>query len=136
MSMLFARTAGVTGGRVVALAVLSLLFASVTYGFAASNTVNPGSAGEGAATITGYAVTNVKYNLNAANPSNIDSAQFSLTGTVKPSTVKARLVSGTGSWYDCSSASTASPYAYTCATTSPSQATTTVANELRVVAAD
>lgn len=121
--------------RFITLAILTLVFASVAYGFAAANTVPAGNAGDGQNAISGYTVSNVNYNLNATNPANIDSAAFDLAGTTKPSTVKSRLVSGGGAWYSCSTSSTASPYRYTCATTSP-QATTAAADELRVVAVD
>lgn len=120
--------------RMITLAILVLVFASATYGFAAANTVPTGNAGDGSNSISGYAVSSVKYNLNAANPSSIDSAAFDVAGSVKPSTVKAKLVTG-GSWYTCDTASTSAPWRYTCATTSP-QVTTQSADELRVVAVD
>ena len=120
--------------RTITLAILVLVFMSVAYGFAAQNTVPSGNAGDGANTISGYSVSAVNYGLNNANPGNVDSVAFDLTGNVKPATVKAKLAAG-GGWYSCSTASTASPWRYTCATTSP-QATTASADELRVVAAD
>jgi hypothetical protein len=121
--------------RFVALIILALVFASVTYGFAAANTVPAGNVGDGSGAISGYTVSNVKYNLNTSNPGNIDSVAFDLAGAVKPTTVKAKLVASGSTWYSCTTSSTTSPYSYTCATTSP-QATVANADELRVVAAD
>lgn len=122
--------------RMITLAVLTLVFASVAYGFAAANTVPASNAGDGQNTISGYTVSNVKYTLNTTNPANIDAVSFDLAGSAnKPATVKAKLETSGSSWYSCTSASTTSPFAYTCATTSP-QATALGANELRVVAAD
>lgn len=121
--------------RAIALGVVALVFASATYGYAAANTVPTGNAGDGQNNISGYTVSNVKYTLNASDPGNIDAAAFDLAGAAKPETVKAKLVGGVGSYYNCTTTSTASPYRYTCPTTSP-QATTAGANELRVIAAD
>lgn len=121
--------------RMITLAVLTLVLASVAYGFAAANTVPTGNAGDGSNAISGYTVSSVNYSLNASNPANIDSVAFDLAGSTKPSTVKGRLVTSGGAWYSCSTSSTTSPYRYTCATTSP-QATTAAADELRVVAVD
>lgn len=121
--------------RVVTLAVLALILTSLAYGFAAANTVPAGNAGDGAGQISGYTVSNVKYALNETNPSNIDSVAFDLAGNVKPATVKAKLITSSNTFYSCTSSSTASPYRYSCATTSP-QATSAAADELRVVAVD
>jgi len=80
--------------------------------------------------ITGYVVSSVKYNLNASNPSNIDSVTFTLdSAPVAGSTLKAQLAPA-GSWYSCTNVATA----VTCAVTSP-QATVVAATNLRVVIA-
>ena len=126
----------VFNARFVSLAILLFVFATATYGFAAANTVPAGNAGDGSGAISGYTVSNVKYNLNATNPNNIDSAQFDLAGTSKPTTVKAKLVSSGSTWYSCTTSSASSPYSFSCATTSAQQATTASADELRVVAVD
>lgn len=124
--------------RLLALLALSFVFASAGFGFAAGNTVPTKNAGDGSATISGYSVGTPSYALDNTNPGNIDSVTFTLTpsgGGGKPTTVKTKLVSSGSTWYTCTSASTASPYSYTCATTSP-QATVSTADELRVVAAE
>lgn len=124
----------ILNARMITLAILALVFASTAYGFAASNTVPTGNAGDGANAISGYSVSNVKYNLNNANPGNIDSVAFDVAGAVKPSTVKAKLVTG-GAFYSCDTASANAPYRFSCLTTAP-QVTTAAADELRVVAVD
>lgn len=120
--------------RVMALGVVALVFSGTTYGFAAANTVPAGNAGDGQNVISGYTVGSVKYTLNNTDPGNVDAVAFTLTGAAKPQTVKARVVNG-GAYYNCSTASTASPFSYSCATTSP-QATAAGADQLRVIAAD
>lgn len=97
----------------------------------ASNTVSTSAAGAGSATISGYTVTDVHYNLNASNPQNIDSVTF-VVDTAPPagSTVKVKLVAAGSTYYSCTNSSTT----VTCATTSP-QATVAAADQLLVVAA-
>ena len=96
--------------RRVALVVLLLLVTgTAAYAFTAANTVPTTQAGIGSANISGYAVTNVKYNLEAANPANIDSLEFDLNGVA--TTVKAKVNSAPGTPYaNCTAAGTH----YTC----------------------
>ena len=113
--------------RLLATALMVLVFATAAFAFAASNTVPGSYAGEGAGTVSGYTVTSVVYNLNATTASNIDSVTFTLNAAA--TTVKVRLVT-TGSYYSCTNTSGNN---WSCATTSP-QATVAAADELRVVA--
>jgi hypothetical protein len=106
-----------------------LVFATTAFAFAATNTVPATYAGEGASTTSGYIVTNVVYNLNAATASNIDSVTLTLDAAA--STVKVRLVT-TGSYYSCTNTSGNN---WSCATTAP-QATVAAADELRVIASE
>jgi hypothetical protein len=109
--------------------LLALVFATAAFAFAATNTVPGTYAGEGAGAVSGYTVTNVVYNLNATNASNIDSVSFTLNAAA--STVKVRLVT-TGSFYNCTNTS---GFNWNCNTTSP-QATVAAADELRVIASE
>jgi hypothetical protein len=111
--------------------VIVWLFA--THAFTASNSVEAGRRGEGAATISGYAVSQVHQNLNAVNPRNIDSVTFVLDAPADASTVEIQLASG-GEWYPCS-ISGAAATDVTCPTTLP-QATLAGFHELTVVAAN
>ena len=107
-----------------------LAMSAVAFAFAAANTVPESGAGDGSATISGYAVTNVSYTLNATNPANIDSVAFEvnpIAGASAPTTVKARLVTD-GTWYACSGG----PVNWTCNVTG---VTALAANNLQVVAA-
>jgi hypothetical protein len=95
--------------RRLALVVLLLLtIGSAAYAFTAANTVPNTQAGIGSGTISGYTVTNVEYNLEAANPANIDSVEFDLNGAA--GTVKAKVVSSSTTYTDCTAAGTH----YTC----------------------
>ena len=108
----------------------TVALAAGAYAYTNSNTVGASQAGDGSGAITGYVISSVKYNLNASNPSNIDSVTFSLDSTpAAGSTLKAQLAPA-GSWYSCTNVGTA----VTCPVTSP-QATVAAATNLRVVIA-
>ena len=111
---------------VVVIAVL--VFATAAFAFAATNTVPTSYAGEGSGAISGYTVTNLVYNLNATNASNIDSVTFTLSAPA--TTVKASLVPGT--FYNCTNTSGNN---WSCTTTSP-QATVSAATALDIIARD
>ena len=112
---------------IVAIGSLVVVLSVSGYAFTASNTVPNASLGQGSNTISGYTVSSVAYNLNAANPANLDSVTFTISPTTA-STVKVQLASG-GSWYSCTNTSGS----VSCATTSP-QATAAAATSLNVVA--
>jgi hypothetical protein len=111
--------------------MLVLILAAAAYAFAAANTVPETGAGDGNGAISGYAVNNIHYNLNAANPATLDSVQFTLAaiaGAGTPTSVRVQL-NGGGSWYTC----TVAAGTWTC----PVAGTTVLsANNLRVVAAE
>ncbi len=65
-------------GPVLAALAAGAVVAASASAFTASNTVPVSNAGDGSATISGFAVTNVKYALNATNPAMADSVQFDL----------------------------------------------------------
>jgi hypothetical protein len=83
--------------------VLVVAFAAAlalaTYAFTASNTVPGTKAGKGEGAITGYTVSAVAYTL-ASNPANIDSVAFTLSSSA--TSVKAKLVQGSGTYTNCS----------------------------------
>ncbi len=112
------------------IAGLSVLIVGVAAtAFAAANTVPASKAGDGAGAISGYAASNVKHNVNASNPGNIDSVTFDVdSAPAGGSTMKIKLVASGSTWYTCTNVTTA----ITCNTTSP-QATVAAADELRVV---
>jgi hypothetical protein len=110
--------------------LLVLIFASAAFAFAATNTVDATRAGEGAEVISGYTVTLVDYNLNATNPSNIDSVEFRLSGAAN--LVKISLVTG-GQYYNCTNTAGND---WSCDTTIGVQATVAASNSLRVIATD
>jgi hypothetical protein len=97
------------------------------YAFTASNTVPGASLGQGEGAISGYTVSSVAYNLNASDPTKVDSVAFTISPATA-TTVKVQLASG-GSWYSCTNSSGS----VSCATTSP-QLTAAVATTLNVVA--
>jgi hypothetical protein len=109
---------------------LPVALATGAYAYTDSNTVPATKAGDGSGAITGFVVSSVKYNLNASNPSNIDTVTFTLDSTpAAGSTLKSQLAPA-GSWYTCTNVAAA----VTCVVTSP-QATVTAATNLRVVIA-
>lgn len=87
---------------------------SVSYAFAASNTVDVSKAGQGTGAATGYTVTAVGYTLNAVDPTIIDSVYATLNTTPSVgSTAKVQLDSTGGTWFTCTWIATA----LTCDTT-------------------
>jgi hypothetical protein len=116
--------------QILIVVVLAFAFASVTNAFAAANTVPTSYAGDGANTISGYTVANVHYNLNAANPQNIDSVTFTVNAAIPAgSTVQIKLVAASTTFYSCTVTGGTS---VSCTTTG---ATVTPADELRVIIA-
>jgi hypothetical protein len=112
--------------------LIAFAFASVATAYAASNTVPASAAGDGAGAISGYTISAIHYNLNAANPGNIDSVTFTTDTTVSVgATVKIKLVNAGSTWYTCTGQGSTS---MSCITTSP-QATVVSADSLRVIIA-
>lgn len=73
---------------VILAAAAALAFAA--FAFTATNNVPGSYAGDGSATISGYNVSNVAYQLEAGNPENINSVSFTLDANA--GTVHARVV--------------------------------------------
>jgi hypothetical protein len=112
--------------KVIVFTVIMLAFATTAYAFAATNTVPSSYAGEGAGAVSGYTVSALQYNLNAGNPSNIDSVQFTLNAAATD--VQVRLVT-TGSYFSCTNVG----LNWTCLTPG---VTVLAADEVRVIARD
>jgi hypothetical protein len=92
-------------GRARLLGVLAIAAALGVgvYAFTATNTVPDSKAGSGSGNITGYTVSAVAYQLNATTPTNIDTMTFTLDSSA--ATVKAKVVSGSSTYTNCSVAS-------------------------------
>ena len=93
-------------------ALLAFVVATSSFAFAASNTVGTSQAGIGSGTVSGYTVSNISWNLNDANPANVDSVSFSLSGAANEVRARATGTGGAavGSWASCTAAGTT----YTC----------------------
>jgi hypothetical protein len=89
--------------RVALVAPLILAIGSAAYAFTAANTVPDSKAGIGRV-ISGYAVSNIKYKLEAGNPANIDSVEFDLDAPA--GTVKAKVASTNPAYTDCTVSAT------------------------------
>lgn len=114
--------------KVFVIVLIAFVFATVATAFAASNTVPSSAAGDGAGGVSGFTVSSVQYNLNAANPANIDSVTFTLNAAA--GTVKIKLVAAGSTYYSCTNTSGNN---WSCTTTG---ATVSSADELRVIAAN
>jgi hypothetical protein len=115
--------------RLATAALLLLVVAVAGYAFTATNTIaSGGAAGDGSAAITGFTVTNVRYQL-AANPTNLAGVTF----TVAPAatSVRAKVQSAATVYTTCS---IAGGTAVTCTFPIGSQPTVVSANQLRVIA--
>jgi hypothetical protein len=119
--------------RIFLIVIVVFAFATVAYASAAANTVNPSKAGDGSGAVSGYTVSAVHYNLNATNPSNIDSVTFTLNvAPVAGSTIKIKLVNAGTTWYTCTNAG----MAVTCNNGSTLGASVSPVDSLEVVIAD
>ena len=119
--------------RNIAVVVIVLFIAAITYAFAAANTVPESGAGDGSGTISGYTITNVTYDtMNGdTDPSTLDTVTFDIAptgGASAPTEVSVSVVSG-GSWFSCTNTSGTT---WSCTITGVN---TLAADELRVVAA-
>jgi len=95
---------------VVAVALIAAVAAVGAYAFTASNTVPATNAGSGTSTVSGYAVTNIAYNLTASDPTTVDTITFHLDKAA--SDVKI-LTSGT-TYFDCGASGASTPWLVTC----------------------
>ena len=86
--------------RVVGAVIVAAVLGLGAYAFTATNTVPATSAGSGSGTISGYTISNVQYQLNSGTPTNIDSLTFTLSANA--TTAKAKVVSGSATYTDCS----------------------------------
>lgn len=114
--------------KVLFVVLVATMLAVSAYAFAAANTVPTTKAGDGAGTISGYTVSNVVYNLNASDPSLLDSVDLTLDAAAVNVTIK--LVAAGSTWYDCT---VVSGNNWTCDTSSPAQTVASM-DELEVVA--
>jgi hypothetical protein len=97
--------------RFLGMALVVGILSAGTYAFTNTNTVAISDAGQGANTISGYTVGDIKYNEAALNPHLVASVSFTLApkdGGGAPTTVKASLVDSadaagatTQTWYTC-----------------------------------
>jgi hypothetical protein len=124
--------------RILAIVAAVLILASATYAFAAANTVPASKAGDGSNTISGYTASAVHYNLNANNPTIVDSVTFTLDSTpIAGSTIRISLVSSSNAsnsntWYTCLNKGTA----VTCDNGSTLNVPVSAINTLEIVIAD
>jgi hypothetical protein len=89
-----------------------------------------GVPGEGSGAITGYVIDSVHYDLNALDPTRIDTVRFVLGNEPPPgATIRIRLQAQGTTWYPC----TNTGRAVACGTKSP-QARVAPSNELTVLA--
>lgn len=114
--------------KVLSVVMVAILLAVSAYAFAAANTVPTTKAGTGAGAISGYTVSNVVYNLNASDPTLLDSVDLTLDAAA--TNVQIKLVAAGSTWYDCTNTS---GNVWNCDTTTPAQ-TVAAMDELEVVA--
>ena len=119
--------------KFAAILLVIMVLSMAVYGFANANTFSTSHAGDGEKAISGYVITNIKYNLNSSNPGSIDSVTFTTdTAPTAGSTIKIKLVAAGSTWYTCSNAGTA----VTCNNGSALNASVDTADSLRIVIAD
>jgi hypothetical protein len=85
--------------RLLVVFAVAVVLGAGTYAFTAANTVPNTNAGSGSGTISGYTISNVQYQLEAANPANIDSVTFTLNANA--TVAKAKVVAASATYTDC-----------------------------------
>lgn len=107
--------------KVLLIVLVVIVAAAGAYAFAAANTVEDSAAGYKASTVSGYAVTDLVYDLKSDDPTLVENITFSIspiTGAVPAAIVKIQ-TAATG-WKDCDlTAGTAPAMSVTCAYTTP-----------------
>lgn len=117
--------------KILIVAIIVAIAVGGVYAFTAGNTVPTSQVGEGQAVVSGYDVSSVHYNLNAANPALVDSVTFNLdSAPLAGSTIRAKLIDTGNDYYTCSNVGVS----VTCSTTSP-QARVADTNHLTVIVA-
>jgi hypothetical protein len=112
--------------RLVFIVAAAAALAFAAYAFTATNTVPASKAGDGSGAITGYTVSNIQYQLEVANPANIDSVSFDVDAAA--GTVKVKVVAASATYTAC----TGGPTSWSCNfATNP---TVVSADEFRVIA--
>ena len=86
--------------RTIGAIVVAVALATGADAFTETSTVPASSADSGSGAISGYTVSNVAYSLNASTPTDIDSMTFTLNANA--TTVKAKVVSGSATYTNCS----------------------------------
>jgi hypothetical protein len=89
--------------KVVLFVLAILVIAGSAYAFAAQNTIEDSAGGYKASVVSGYAVTNVAYDLDATDPTIVDEITFDIapsSGSAAAVLVKVQTAGG-GSWTDC-----------------------------------
>lgn len=78
--------------RLVGLLAVAGLLGTASYALTASNTFasSVNQSGQGAQTISGFAVSNVTYTLDAINPENLSAVDFDLDGPASDARAKVR----------------------------------------------
>ena len=114
--------------KVLFVLLVAMVLAVSAYALAAANTVPTTKAGTGAGAISGYTVSNVVYNLNASDPTQLDSVDLTLDAAA--TNVQIKLVAAGSTWYDCTNGTGND---WSCDTTTPAQTVASL-DELEVVA--
>jgi archaellin len=85
------------------IAVLVVVIAGGSYAFAAANTVEASAAGYTANVVSGYTVSLIVYNLNATDPTLVDTINFTVSPTTGASVAKLTKIqtADAGAWTDC-----------------------------------
>jgi len=97
--------------KVLLLVFVVIAIAGAAYAFAAQNTVEDSAAGYKATVIPGYTVTDIVYDLDAADPTVVDEITFDIaptSGSVVAAIVKVQTAAA-GTWADCTLAAGVAP---------------------------
>jgi hypothetical protein len=92
--------------RTLVLAIVLLILAAFSFGFANTNTINPTYAGDGSVAVSGYTIT-VTWTLDPTDPTEMDSASLAFAAGT-PGTVRISLDGG-ATWLGAGTCTAANP---------------------------
>lgn len=88
--------------RTILILLVVFVMSSIAYGFAAANVVPESGAGDGEGVVSGYTITNIKYDLDDTNPREIDAVQFAINPTTSaPNATNVKITFDGSNWTNC-----------------------------------
>ena len=120
----------------IATALAMTAVVTVSYAFAASNTVPDSTAGQGTSVVSGYTASNIQYTPNTSDPTKLDKVEFDVNNPpMATAKIYVQLVTPGGTWFDNTKCTISTGTHITCDTTATPPNVSAI-NELNLVITD